>query len=76
MQASAFVWVRLKLTRQDKSGLQPPFGSVGLDRRFGHLDRSQRKSSRKWLSPWGEMPRLILFDQGIGRKDGQGRSVR
>ena len=55
-----------------------PFGLAvvwldGLDRHSGHLDRSQRKSRRKWLSPWGEMPRLMLSDQGIDRNDGQGR---
>ncbi len=44
----------------------------GLDRHSGHIDRSQRKSLRKWLSPWGEIPRLTLSDQGIDRKDGQG----
>ena len=46
---------------------------LGLDRHSGHLDRSQRKSRRKWLSPWGEMPRLTLSEQGIGRKDDQGQ---
>jgi len=44
-----------------------------LDRRSGHLDRSQRKSRRKRLSLWGEMLHFILSDQNIGRKDGQGR---
>ena len=49
---------------------------MGLDHPSGHLDRAQRKSRRKWLSPWGEMPRLTLSDQGIGRKDGQGQPVK
>ncbi len=48
-------------------------GFRSLDHRSDHLDRLQRKFRRKWLSSWGEMPLLPLSDQGIGRKDGQGR---